>query len=391
MSEVDAVILWVDGDDPALARKRSLYAGDFEAGRDDLAAPTRFADVGEIHWCVRSINRFAPWIRKIWIVTDGQDPHVESTIPVEVVDHSVIYSGHEDLLPVFNSISIESMIWRIPGLSEKFLYFNDDLVLAAPVSQEDFFTPDGRVVFYGKWALTPWTRLLRDLKPKVDGQRQTTVKHSLLKTVDVASRLAPRLTPGLTPALDSALAPGLTPALDSALAPGLCQACVRSKALRLVFPFPEHVPKALLRSFYIGLDASVPSLLPENASCRFRDLSQFRADALLPMMLVWNGRCVVRSCRQSFFYFKPRPASKGTREGLAYFEKKFARFGGKKSPCFVAAQFGTASLSGCSSAFPLGPESGCDGVKFLCFNSLDQASPEVLSLVRDWVGRRLGL
>ncbi|MDE6534701.1 MAG: Stealth CR1 domain-containing protein [Muribaculaceae bacterium] len=72
---IDAVILWVDGGDPALAAKRRQYSAGTQAeSHDDIAGATRYADNGEIKWCVRSIERFAPWIRKIYIVTDGQDP-----------------------------------------------------------------------------------------------------------------------------------------------------------------------------------------------------------------------------------------------------------------------------------------------------------------------------
>ncbi len=147
---IDAVILWVDGADPALAAKRRQYAGRGDVKHDDVAGATRFADCGEIRWCVRSIERFAPWIRRIFIVTDGQDPHVETErIPVEIVDHQVIFRGFEEYLPTFNSLAIETMFWRIPGLSERFVYFNDDVSLIAPTQPEDFFTPDGRPIIYG--------------------------------------------------------------------------------------------------------------------------------------------------------------------------------------------------------------------------------------------------
>lgn len=148
---IDAVILWVDGDDPALAAKRRQYSAGTQAeSHDDIAGTTRFGDNGEIKWCVRSIERFAPWIRKIYIVTDGQNPQVTTErIPVEIVDHTVIFRGYEQYLPTFNSLSLETMIWRIPGLSEHFIYFNDDVSLIAPTSHDDFFTSDGRPVVYG--------------------------------------------------------------------------------------------------------------------------------------------------------------------------------------------------------------------------------------------------
>ncbi|MBD5187318.1 MAG: hypothetical protein HDS93_00915 [Bacteroidales bacterium] len=158
MEPIDAVITWVDGDDPLFARKRESYMnGSSLLERDDIAGITRYRSSGEIDWCVCSIMKFAPWIRKIYIVTDGQNPHVErsirkvcpdSEIPVEVVDHKVIFKGYEQVLPVFNSLSIETVLWRIPGLSDRFIYFNDDMMLWNPVQPSDFFQGD-KLVAYG--------------------------------------------------------------------------------------------------------------------------------------------------------------------------------------------------------------------------------------------------
>ena len=77
---IDIVIPWVDGDDPVLAAKRRQYlTGKREDKHADVAAATRYCDLGEIFWCIDSINIFAPFIRKIFIVTDGQDPHLEDS------------------------------------------------------------------------------------------------------------------------------------------------------------------------------------------------------------------------------------------------------------------------------------------------------------------------
>ncbi len=148
---IDAVITWVDGADPRIAAKRRHFTdGTPLEALDDIAGATRFADCGELRWCVRSIELYAPWVRKIFIVTDGQRPDLpEGKIPVEIVDHQVIFRGYEEFLPTFNSLSIETMLWRIPGLSDQFLYFNDDFILIGPTSPDDFFDPDGHPIVYG--------------------------------------------------------------------------------------------------------------------------------------------------------------------------------------------------------------------------------------------------
>ena len=157
--KIDAVITWVDGDDPRHKAKRQAFSTPEMVAKENVAGDTRFNNLGEIFYCVASINRFAPWINKIYLVTDEQDPHLEpfleqhfpeGYIPIEIIDHKTIFRGYEKYLPTFNSISIESMTWRIPGLSDRFVEFNDDLILAAPVTPEDFFTEKGIVCYATK-------------------------------------------------------------------------------------------------------------------------------------------------------------------------------------------------------------------------------------------------
>ncbi|MDE7110414.1 MAG: Stealth CR1 domain-containing protein [Muribaculaceae bacterium] len=156
---IDAVLLWVDGSDPEFRRRKDEVLGrDSRLTADEVGGDTRYAALGELSWSVASINRFMPWIRRIFIVTDRQDPtpqlrltmeHFENPIPVEVVDHSVIYRGMDDLIPVFNSLSIETLIWRIPGLSRRYIYFNDDMFVMAPMKPEDWFDGD-RLIVHGR-------------------------------------------------------------------------------------------------------------------------------------------------------------------------------------------------------------------------------------------------
>ena len=127
---IDAVITWVDGDDPNHRMKRRKYACADELTNDDVGGEIRYRSVGEIRYCVASILRFAPFVRKIFIVTDGQDPKLDGFISrnfpdnekkIEIVDHKVIFQGYESCLPVFNSLAIETMLWRIPGLADRFI------------------------------------------------------------------------------------------------------------------------------------------------------------------------------------------------------------------------------------------------------------------------------
>lgn len=160
MFDVDAVITWVDGSDPRHKHKLDHYQAQAQAQslvplHDNGTNPHRWVCSDELNFCVRSIANHAPWVRRIWIVTDNQIPKLPPLPPeflakINIVDHRTIFSGHEDALPTFNSLSIETMLWRIPELSEHFLYFNDDVFLTAPVTVADFFAGDGPVL-RGKW------------------------------------------------------------------------------------------------------------------------------------------------------------------------------------------------------------------------------------------------
>ncbi|WP_165857709.1 stealth family protein [Marinobacter sp. JSM 1782161] len=149
---IDAVITWVDGDDPAHRQKLEQCLGWRARWKPKAAARTRYADSGELEYCVSSLLRFAPWLRRIFIVTDAQTPAFLNNLPrdladrVRVVDHTAIFAGYEDLLPTFNSLSIETMLWRVPGLADRFIYFNDDCFLVKPVAPSDFFDDDHPVL-----------------------------------------------------------------------------------------------------------------------------------------------------------------------------------------------------------------------------------------------------
>jgi len=156
---VDAVVAWVDGADPKHRAKRKRYLAD----PGGVAKPERvanierrFSDNDEIRFCLRSIRNYAPWVRTIWLVTDNQVPAAIDRRRAErenirIVDHREIFRGYEQLLPTFNSYAIESMLWRIEGLADRFLYFNDDMMLVGPVEPTDFFSNDGKVTLRGRW------------------------------------------------------------------------------------------------------------------------------------------------------------------------------------------------------------------------------------------------
>jgi hypothetical protein len=166
---VDAVVLWVDDNDPAIAEKRDLYLK--KEGKSSSfpgALPTFFASNNEIRYCILSILTFAPFIRNIYIVTDGQDPGLNEDIDryfpgrsetVKIINHSELYSCYEHYLPIFNGASLLALVWKIKGLSENFIFFNDDVILIRDHKLHDWFI-DGKPVLRGKWLFPPYKKML---------------------------------------------------------------------------------------------------------------------------------------------------------------------------------------------------------------------------------------
>ena len=159
---VDAVITWVDGTDKDLSKKKAKYLnGEKESKIQNVK--TRYNQVGEIEFVIKSIIKFAPFINNIFIVTDGQSPKIidesnswrkEYRDKLKVIDHKVIFREFIGFLPTFNSTTIETMLHYIPNLSEYFIYFNDDMFLIKPTKISDWFK-DGRPIVSGKWKKLP--------------------------------------------------------------------------------------------------------------------------------------------------------------------------------------------------------------------------------------------
>ena len=148
MGEIDFVVTWVDGTDPTWkAEKRKYERGRSETDKelDDANSESRYRDMGLLKYWFRGVEKFAPWVNKVYFITCDQKPEWLNA------HHSKIVCIHhrdyipERYLPTFNSNTIELNFHRIEGLSEHFVLFNDDVFLVQPVSP-DYFFRDGNPV-----------------------------------------------------------------------------------------------------------------------------------------------------------------------------------------------------------------------------------------------------
>ena len=138
-NEIDFVITWVDGGDPEWIKEKNSYLG-VETTSDAIdASASRYRDWGTLKYLFRGIEKYAPWVHRVYLITNGQCPdwlNLDNE-KVRLVSHSEYMP--EEYLPTFSSHPIELNLHRIEGLSEQFVLFNDDTFITDYVQPEDFF------------------------------------------------------------------------------------------------------------------------------------------------------------------------------------------------------------------------------------------------------------
>lgn len=138
---IDVVFTWVDNTDEAWQKKYKKHKLEgYTAQLGQYATDSaRFDNHNELFYSVKAVKKYLPWVRNIYIVTDNQVPDWLNDIKgVTIIDHTEIIDN--EYLPTFNSHVIEAFLYRIPGLTENFIYFNDDVFVAKELPREHFFS-----------------------------------------------------------------------------------------------------------------------------------------------------------------------------------------------------------------------------------------------------------
>ena len=144
--DIDLVFSWVDGSVTGIHRRPPGQDGGAVLGEgDDHEA--RFRQIDELKYALRSVYMFAPWIRRIFIATDSPAPEWLAEHPSVTIVRSEEFFADPSVLPTHNSQAVECQLHHIEGLSEHFLYSNDDMFFGRPVGPDMFFTPGGITKF----------------------------------------------------------------------------------------------------------------------------------------------------------------------------------------------------------------------------------------------------
>lgn len=140
--DVDMVFSWVDGSDPEFRARRSAQLRRVVVGEGD-DAEARIRQIDELKYALRSVNMFAPWIRRIFVATDSAAPPWLAEHPMITIVPAEEHFSDKAALPTYNSHAVESQLHHISGLSEHFLYSNDDMFFGRPLKASMFFSPGG--------------------------------------------------------------------------------------------------------------------------------------------------------------------------------------------------------------------------------------------------------
>ena len=137
---IDFVIPWVDGNDPNWIQEKNNYLGLKESVD---ASSNRYRDWDNLKYIFRGMERFTPWVNKVYFITWGHIPDWMNTNneKLVIVNHRDYIP--EEYLPTFSANPIELNLHRINGLSEHFVYFNDDTFITNTCSERDFFGNSG--------------------------------------------------------------------------------------------------------------------------------------------------------------------------------------------------------------------------------------------------------
>ena len=135
--KIDFLVTWVDESDPKWRKEFEYYSA--KEGRTVDKSPVRYRDWGTLRYWFRGVEKFSPWVNKIIFVTYGHLPEWLNT-----ANPKLVIVKHEDFipaeyLPTFNTNVIEFFFHKIKGLSDAFVYFNDDMFLINSVSPDRFF------------------------------------------------------------------------------------------------------------------------------------------------------------------------------------------------------------------------------------------------------------
>ena len=134
--KIDFVVPWVDSSDPKWLAEFNKYCTQTRSSDTRMC---NYRDFNLLRYWFRGVEKFAPWVNKVYFITCGQKPEW-----LNINYEKLVWIIHKDYipkenLPLFNSRAIEIGVNKIKDLSEHFVYFNDDFYLTDYIEPVFFF------------------------------------------------------------------------------------------------------------------------------------------------------------------------------------------------------------------------------------------------------------
>jgi len=283
---IDFVIPWVDDSDPQwLAEKAKYVSGVTQKDAVD-ANEYRYRDWDTLRYWFRGVEKFAPWVRKIHFITCGHIPQwLDVNHPkLHLVKHSDYIPG--EYLPTFSAHPIELNIHRIPGLSERFVYFNDDMFIIRPVMETCFFR-NGKPCQKARMLSKVWDDLDDAFSYILFNDRTVIFRNFPHKKKIVLKHLAKWLSPEN----------GLTAARDNLIK------ILQSKFIDFEIP---HSHASFLKSTFFTVWEKEKAILEKTCSHKFRsvlDVNQY----LFQEWQIMSGNFAPAGIDKMFRYFDTFP------------------------------------------------------------------------------------
>ena len=143
LNMVDLVVPYVDSSDTNWQKLFNEHNPIKNKEVESVNAKNRFRGQGDFfRFFFRCLEANLPWLNNIFILVQSksQVPTWLNTDRVKVITHEQFIP--QEFLPTFNSCTIEMFLYNIPGLSERFIYVNDDVFITKQTTKEDFFWKD---------------------------------------------------------------------------------------------------------------------------------------------------------------------------------------------------------------------------------------------------------
>ncbi|EJF89385.1 Stealth CR1 domain-containing protein [Bartonella tamiae] len=276
--DIDYVITWVDGGDPNHIAARQHYKALGKKTHYESFSSERYIDNGEIYYHLASLLKYAPFIRRVFLVTDHQislyledffnDKLCDRSF-IQVISHDEVFDGLPVIRPSFNARAIESTLWRIKDLSEYFIYANDDFFLNASIEKEIFFD-HARPVLSGKWQKSETKRFkyrCKKFMEHISPYRYVRPNHALSQSKEAFL------------------------------------AGVEGDYFNV-----HHMPHPLRRSLLKKYFDDHPDLLNKQVSYRYRDIEQFNLVALANNLEILNDHAKIEKIHDFAYvdYVKPK-------------------------------------------------------------------------------------